>query len=39
MRGEAMAHGQCMSGFGPVRSNVCSDIGLPQSGHAICARS
>ncbi len=25
--------GQCMSGLGPLRSNVCADIGWPHSGH------
>lgn len=34
-----MGYGQCMSGFGPLRSNVCRATGAPQSGHARSARS
>lgn len=28
-----------MSGLGPVRSNVCADIGAPQSGQARSVRT
>ena len=37
-RGRAR-QGQCMRGFGPIRSNVCAVIGAPHSGHARSARS